>query len=36
MSNYIQTCSARFPQSTEHLISVLYSELLAGDFENQQ
>ena len=33
---YLKTYSASFSQSTEHLISALYSELLSGSVDSQQ
>ena len=33
---YLKTYSASFSQSTEHLTSALYPELLSGGVESQQ
>ena len=33
---YLKTCSASFVQSTDHLISAVYPELLSGGVESQQ
>ena len=36
ISNYLKTCSARFSQSTDKLISALHPELLSGGVVGQQ